>query len=434
MLLNVLSILTFLLLFWALTRSIRVFLISPIYIFVGFYSAVLFLSPLYHFNYPEKFSLAGVDEITNAEFWQVWFQYLHSLIFFMIGTLWYYENRTKRVKLLFNRSYNSTLFTRIKVPNAIKWVGIILVVTLVLFYAAAYGGKLFYRSEYIPDLALKALVSLAKILSFIAGIVLGLYYSKNKTLSSLLIALVVLANIATGSRVSFVVLVLFFLVRFISSTYSGKNLMRFSLNMSFAFVLLSFVMTLRKMTKHGLGPYLEVLYLDTGTLLKSIAFNLYYTFVFGLYATQRTLELAPADWKVISLSLNPLLGKQIGWYNYVPDLMITPFMPYTFHGQVFNMGPLFSALLFLVIGSIFCSFERRIRQLFDKKKRVFALVLVLLLALFVFYSFEYHLRSAVRYIYYSYFVLFVAWGFRQLFQLIPKKTNVKTYTSDRTIT
>ncbi|MBT8273431.1 MAG: hypothetical protein KJO77_06475, partial [Bacteroidia bacterium] len=108
----------------------------------------------------------------------------------------------------------------------------------------------------------------------------------------------------------------------------------------------------------------------------------------------------------IYISLNPLPGGMIGWYKYAPDLRLNPFAPFTLHGQVFNMGITFTSLFFLILGLIFAHFERIIRNYLVANQRGISFVLVLLLSLFLFYSFEYYLRSAVRYIYYAYFIWF----------------------------
>jgi hypothetical protein len=184
---------------------------------------------------------------------------------------------------------------------------------------------------------------------------------------------------------------------------------------------MSFVMGLRNLPEHGLIPYLTSIFKSNSELRYSIAFNTYYTFVFGVFATIRTINEATQDWNVILVSLNPLPGTLAGWYDYAPLLRLNKFAPYTLHGQIFNMGLTFTCLFFSFIGLIFSFFEKIIRKFLIENQRGISLIIVLLLSLFLFYSFEYYLRSAFRYIYYAYFILILYLVLRQLFKTIKAK-------------
>jgi hypothetical protein len=390
------------------SKTYKYFILSPIHIYLVFNYLIIVLTVLYYYFYDDKFSFYNVDKAINADFLNALKYYIVANIFFLIGSLFYYDLTKKESKILFNAKLDYTLFNKYVLPSRLLNISIMLVFIILICYVLTYGKGVFLRTEYIPEFDNKFLISIAKILSFPAVILLGLFYNTNKFKSGFNFFIIMLLTMSTGSRVTFLLLLIYLLVVFQSSGNTKKNKIRFFIQLVFSFMFMSYVLSLRKLPEHGLIPYLASIFeADNSGARNSIAFNTYYTFIFGFFVTIRTINEAAQDWHVILISLNPLPGSMVGWYNYAPDLRLNVYAPYTLHGQVFNMGMTFTCFFFLSLGLIFSYFEKIIRGLLVKNKRGISLVFVLLLSLFLFYSYEYHLRSAFRYIYYAYFVLVV---------------------------
>ncbi|OZV70817.1 O-antigen polymerase [Winogradskyella aurantia] len=382
---------------------------------------MVILSVPYYFFYEEKFSIAEVDEITSMQFWDVLNMYLIANIAFIIGFLIYHKVSTSRIKEVYNRDLNYSLFTKYKIPSYFSKIAYILSFIVIVCYLATYGDMLLQRQEYIPIFDKKFLITIAKVLSLVCSIILGLIYSKNKPLSVVLIITILVFTFGTGSRISFLILMLYFLTIFQMTGNTRANKLRFLLQIILSFVFLSYLISLRQLKEHGVIPYIATLFTEDSQILESIAFNIYYSFVFGLFATARTLSESDPNWYYIYVSVNPLPGSIVGWPDVAKELMITRFMPYTLHGQVFKMGYTFLIVFFFILGVVFSFFEKVIRKYLIRGKKRTAVLFALILALFVFYSFEYHLRSALRYIYYAYFILLVIWFLNMMWKLLPKK-------------
>ncbi|SDR75359.1 hypothetical protein SAMN04515667_0553 [Formosa sp. Hel1_31_208] len=403
----------------------KYFLLSPIHIYLIFNYLIIVLTVLYYYFYEDKISFYNVDKATNSDFLNILRYYIVANISFLAATVIYYDYSIKSNKLIFNTKLDYTLFNKYVLPKRLLNISMLLVLIIFLCYAFTYGKGIMFRVDYIPEFENKFLISIAKILSFLTVILLGLFYSDNKTKSSFGFVVVLLLNMSTGSRATFLLLLIYLLIVFQTSGNTKKNKIRFFFQLVFAFIFMAYVLSLRKLADHGLIPYIASIFSeDESGIRDSIAFNTYYTFIFGFFATIRTVNEAARDWYIIFVSLNPLPGSMVGWYNYAPLLRLNVFAPYTLHGQVFNMGMTFTCAFFFILGLIFSYFEKIVRALLINNKRGMALVLVLLLSLFLFYSYEYYLRSAFRYIYYAYFVLLIYQASSYFFK--RKKNQVKS--------
>jgi hypothetical protein len=382
---------------------------------------MVLLSVPYYYLYEDKFSIARVDEITSEQFWDVLNMYLIANIAFIVGFLIYHKVSTHRIREVYNLDLNNALFTKYKIPSYFSKIAYILTFIVIICYLATYGELLLQRYEYIPKFDKKFLITIAKVLSLVSSIILGLIYSYNKPLSVVLIITTLIFTLGTGSRISFLILMLYFLTIFQMTGNTRTNKLRFLFQIILSFVFLSYLISLRQLNEHGIIPYASAIFVGDSQILESIAFNIYYSFIFGVFATARTLSESDPNWYYIYVSINPLPGSMVGWPEVAKELMITRFMPYTLHGQVFKMGYTFLIVFFFILGVIFSFFEKVIRKYLIREKKRTAVLFALILALFVFYSFEYHLRSALRYIYYAYFILLVIWFLKKAWKLLPKK-------------
>ena len=251
---------------------------------------------------------------------------------------------------------------------------------------------------------------------------LAFAFKENKAKSRLYLIILLLISIGTGSRTVFLSLLIYVMIMFITQGNSFKNKLWFFINLLISFVFLAYLIQFRGLPTHGVIPYISSLR-EVTNAVESIFFNIYYSLIFGVYVTIKTLEEAQKDWYLIYVSLNPLPGKFVGWYDHIHKFKLNRFAPYSLHGTVFKMGKVFTFLYFFVTGLIFTYMEKKVRQYLSKKQRTLSFLITLLLLLHIAYGFEYPLRSAFRYIYYSYFIILMAYFF-SFFKSYLKKASL----------
>lgn len=402
-----------------LSRVLRYFLLSPIYIYVLFSLATIFLSLGYFYYYEDKFSLFNLDYVPEKVFLETIKLYIIALIVFLSGVLIYYEASKKKIRILFNKSYTDSLFVKYKLNKSVTTIAISIFFLVIILYFLTYGKGLFIRKDYLPDTH-RGLTILLKVFTFIEVILLGLIYSKNKTLSSILFILLITISISTGSRSVFLFYILYVCLVFISEGNNLFNKTRFLLHLLVGFVFLAFIMQLRKLDSHGLFPYIGSIGSSSTDFVRKIVFNIYYSFIYGVFVTIGTIKKSNLDWNIIFININPLPGSIVGWYDYAEKMRINFYAPYSLHGRVFKTGLVFTVIYFFITGLIFSYFEQRIRKMLNNNKRILAFLILMLLVLHIIYAFEYNMRAAIRYFYYAFFILLMGYLFRQLKKNLPK--------------
>ena len=370
MLLGAVLFVIFLGLIFFLFKVLRYLIISPTYIYLIFNVVVVILTVPYFYFYDNKFSIAEVDWIMAKDFWSVLNMYLIANIAFIFGFLLYHQVSTPKIRNLYKSDLNHKLFTKYIIPEYFIKIAYTLTLLVVVCYLFTYGKLLLVREDYIPEFENKFLITIAKVISLIGSIILGLVHNKNKYSSWFLIVVITAFTFATGSRITFLILMLYFLTIFQMSGNTKKNKLRFLFQIVISFVFLSYLISLRQLKEHGVVPYIATLFSEDSDIIESVAFNIYYSFIFGVFATARTIREADPNWYYMYVSLNPLPGSMVGWPEVAENLKLTKFMPFTLHGQVFKMGYSFLVFFFLLIGSLFSFFEKKIRKFLinDKKK------------------------------------------------------------------
>ena len=409
---------------YLLNRVLKYFLLSPVYLYIIFSFLCIVLSVLYYYYFDDKFSLFELDNVSKTNFLGIIKMYIIALISFILGVILYYDQSTKKTKKLFNNAFTDKLFFNYSVSNKITYLAIVIFLIIVFLFLITYGKGIFFREEYIPDRS-NGLTTIIKILSFIESLILGFLYKKNKIISLSLFVFFILITLGTGSRTVFLFFVLYTFLIFISNGNTFLNKVRFSIQIFFSLFLLAYIMQLRQLPEHGVIPYLKSIGSSSQDFYRSFFFNIYYSFIYGVFVTIRTVEKAQLDWNMILVNLNPLPGFLAGWYDYSNDMRINIYAPYSLHGRVFRTGTIFTIIYFIFSGLIFSYFEKKIRKLLTEGKRIYAFFLTIILVLHIVYAFEYNIRSAIRYFYYAFFIVFMVYIFKQLKKNLPKKNEQK---------
>lgn len=417
-----LLILAVLFLIFLLNRGLKYYLLSPVYIYILFSVLSLGLSTLYFYYYEPKISLFNLDKVSEGSFFSVIKMYLHALVAFLIGAVVYYDLSGKKNKLLFNKNFTEYLFIKYKSSSSLKLeiIAPIMVFSIIGMYFLLYGNGIFIRDYYINE-ASRGLKIIIQLLSFITVIILGLLNEKSKILSFSLFFLLIIISIGTGSRNTFLYYIVYIILLFLLGGNTFFNKSRLYVNLIFGFLFLSFLTGLRMLKSHGLIPYLSSITDEFNGETQNIAFNIYYSFIFGVYVTIGTLKKAVFDFGIVLTNLNPLPGRFTDWYKYADQMRLNIFAPFSLHGRVFKTGMIFTYIYFFFNGVIYMYFEKKIRYFLKDRKILLAILILIFLCLYIVFSFEYNMRSAVRMIYYAYFILLIRYLYLQVIKNLPTK-------------
>lgn len=378
---------------------------SPLVLFYLFFLTSIFISTAYHYLMPYswKFNIAQLDRIDNISFWSTINYFVKMLIYFSVGVLFY--------KYLFriHKNVNFRFDFKIKLPsikpdNIVMSSLIIIFVDIFLIWLL-YGKEIFIRNEYTVDYNKAGLMLLEYSLLFL--IFLGSVLYKDRKLFSIFIAFfVTLMCIGFGSRMATIYLLVYFFVIFILYLNKEKKIISMFFGIPFFLFFFGYNISLRFNELHGLKPYLSLPFSGSSEIIKNTFFNVYYTLIFGVFATFKTLLENPINYNDLLTSLNPAPGFLTEWYMIYKKLRINPYAPFTAIGEIFTY-PYIGFFFYFFIGMFFAHSEKIIQMLLVKKKVVRGFVLFLLTSAFIPYSFEYNLRSSVRFIYYAMFFILI---------------------------
>ncbi|MBF8149005.1 oligosaccharide repeat unit polymerase [Winogradskyella sp. F6397] len=374
-------------------------LFSPLVLFYVFFILSIVLSVAYHYwmPYDWKFNIAGTDRIVDSQLWLSIDVFVKMLIYFSLGVLFYkYAFNVRK-----NRGFKVDL--KIELPpiktNSLVNIALALTVLEIILVAMLYGKEIFIRATYAVDYNKLGVMLLEYSLLFL--IFTGsLLYKEKRTLSRVIALFVTLLCIGFGSRMATIYLLVYFFVIFILFLNKKKKFYYMVFGIPFIILFFGYNLSLRFNDTHGLGPYLYLPFSGSSEIIKNTFFNLYYTLVFGVFATFRTLAKNPVNYDYLFTSLNPAPGFLTDWYLIFKKLRINHYAPYSGIGEIFTY-PTIAFFFYFTVGMIFSHAERIIQKLFMNKKIGAGFILFLLTSAFIPFSFEYNLRSSVRFLYYA---------------------------------
>lgn len=403
-------------------KIIRFYMFSPIYIYILFSILTLSFSILYFYFYDDKFSLYNLDFVSSKDFLNIINFYLLSLNSFLFGIIFFYDFSIKKNRLLLSSKVNLEYSIEIKIKNEYKIYIVIYYIFLIFLILLIYGEALFIRSDYISFDKLKGFVNIIALMSFVACILAAIIYNEFKLTSLFLFLLLIFFYLGTGSRIIFIFIITYLIITHLLSKKRGIFYkIRFFVLLFASLFFLAYLIQLRSLPSHGIIPYSIYFFKMGYEVFENFVFNIYYMFVFGIFATIKTLKVAPHDWHIIWININPFPGFLAGWYKYASHRRINIYAPYTTHGEIFKMGKFFTFLFFFFIGLIFTYFEKKIRELINNKSFLNAFILLIFLCLNIIYSFEYNMRSSIRYLYYAYFYIFILYILKLFVKLLKVK-------------
>jgi hypothetical protein len=384
-------------------RKFSVF--SCVDFFVIFYTLVIILTILYHFFYPKylKINFYNFDLNNLTKFDINILIFIKWLVYFLIGHS-VFKITNKKYQTIISKKiiFNFKEFFKPEVAFKISTFLIIISCILVLL---DYGYGLIFRTQYIPYES--SYFKLIYNLLFLgASFLCGSYFKHNKFFYGFIISLILIFNLSIGTRLASINLVVIVFTYIINS----NKVKIVQILTSTIFVVLFFGLNLSLRSEaynHGLIPYFQIIFQKPEIILKYAIENLYYTFVFGFYATVETVkEYNEYQFNHLFISLNPLTGGLAKWYLIVDKMKLNIFAPFTGIG-ILSKHNYFFFIFTTFIGYFFSFIDNIIKENIINKKYIQPLILLLFCALFSILIFEYNLRNASRYLYYSLFIIFI---------------------------
>lgn len=385
----------------------KVVLYSTVDIFVLFFSLVVFFTVIYHYYVPEnlKFNFYNFDDIHFLRFERTIVVFLKMLYFFYFGSL-IFKILNPNLTGLKVSSDAFKIKKSINLKLLSKALIILLVLSLFLVFID-YGFEIFKRSKYIPEKS-SSFKTVYQILFIFISFFSGLLYKKNFKLSIFSLVTTLLIGLSLGSRFASLYLIFFGITLVIQQTSKVKRNLFLLWFIPFVLFFFGFNISLRtESNTHGLIPYFSTLYNKPYIIYEYTLQNIYYSFVFGFYATADTIkEYSFYSIDKLIVCLNPLPGKLTSWYSFANKLRSNIYAPFTAIGELAKFKYFFF-VYYCFLGYYFSLVDFHIKKSLNKRNYMLPVFQILILSMFIIFSFEYNLRSSNRYIYYSIIVLII---------------------------
>lgn len=393
----------------------KVFILSPVDIFIGFYFLAVIISTLYHHYYPNriKFDLYNLDSLNRKNFPAQVNVFLRMITLFLSGVFFY---------KLFSKDYRIKSMQSIKIINTsnlnlnyklIHTVTIYVFILCVTLVFLDYGSDLFYRRKYIPKDS-SVFKTIYTVLLIVLSVLSAVLFDRFKKFSILVIMTVVLIGIALGSRMATIDLAVFLVTYSLFIKSRIKQVAYFAVVIPFIIIFFGYNLSLRlESSTHGLIPYLTLSPKKIATTFEHAQFNIYYTFVYGFYATSETIKLYSESVGKLITCMSPMPGSMTNWYLFAENMRINKYAPYTAVGELAKF-PVFSFFYYIFLGFYFGFTDHFIKTQILKKRYFVPVLITLMLCLMTMFSFEYNLRSANRFVYYTAFLMLMSFIFFKL--------------------
>jgi hypothetical protein len=275
-------------------------------------------------------------------------------------------------------------------------------IPLLLSVGALSPGKIFYRQFYIhKHIGSNIVWSAGSVLSVAAIAGLGYLWAARKFRSWVIFLMLnfTVLFLGMGSRRLALIPILFAL-----GAYAAKPSRRAQLVVLISFFisiwLVQLPLAFRRLSAHGVIPYSEALPSIVSSKHAWAATGRNILISFALIGETASHRPFPA--RDLWISLSPLPGRIVGWYDIAPYHRLNAYTPTAGLGELGNAGWLSVILGSFIIGVVLAWIELRSRRLLIAGKQFFGLALITLSALFLLNFIQYNLRTAVRFLYYAF--------------------------------
>ena len=288
------------------------------------------------------------------------------------------------------------------------------IVTPAVLFVSSYGWDLFSRTEYIPE-NIGSFKFLGKVILVIMLFQLRAIV-KSEILISFVYVLYFFILLGYGSRM----LALLPLINFISLSTNSRSRggffdLAFHLLLCILFVMI--VIQFRRLSVHGIFPYLNDLFTNGINLdIAIFAVNYLTTYSYSLTAFL-TSEISYSN-SYFYTSINPMFGNIAGWPEIKDGLRVNRYVPYNGLSELATTGYGVLAMYFISVGFLLKGMERYFYRSF-----LGIMVVMCISGLFTVEILQYNLRSATRLLYYSAILLFSCSIYLKIRAFLPKKND-----------
>jgi hypothetical protein len=348
----------------------KLVLYSPVDLFVIYYALVLFFTLLYQNFIPYflKVNLYNFDRISSYRCAATTDVFVLMIVLFILGTFTYKTVNKKQYKTLhiIPLQFNTTKISA-KSDVLQKAMFVFLFVAMILVFLD-YGMELFSRPKYLPNKA-STYKTIYQVLFIFISFLSGILYHKKKQSSLFAIVITILVGFSMGSRFASVNLILYGLTIFVFINTRFSKIFFLIWFTIFVFFFFGFNISLRSETNvHGLLPYTMLVFEKPEILYLYALKNVYYSFIFGFYATADTIkEYAFYSWDTLWTCLNPLPGRMTNWYEIADRMRSNIYAPFTAIGELSKYKGFF-ILYYFMIGYYFTKVDFFIKSSFQNKK------------------------------------------------------------------
>ena len=290
-----------------------------------------------------------------------------------------------------------------------------LVCTVSNLFAYGWDG-LIYRTYYIPDANIFIIIAqLFGVLTTLLAAILACRSSRKSKSVALVCFLVALTLIfAKGSRYAVIAFIIFQLLPSIvgaERSHSGLVMLKILITVFLSFFLLHASLFFRSDSQYGLAPYItklpEAYYAISDMDYKSL-WDSFLNITFSVPVTEVTIQNGVHDIASLLISLSPLSGDSVGWYEIAQSRRISEEIPFSALGELYGYSPLILVFYFLFVGAVFSIVEYELENSHPKIRGFLVLFSFGFCLLFGLFVLQYNLRSSTRMIYYLAGVLIVS--------------------------
>jgi hypothetical protein len=301
-----------------------------------------------------------------------------------------------------------------------KYYFIFVFLSLCPIFLMILGGgfeEIFLRFEYI-SLKIPEFVNLGRNTAILGVIICGILVSTNRRLKLLpffIFMLYLILFFSYASRI-FGMLPVFYLVGQLLFCFIVEKRNR-SIKYKFllVFVALPFLLqvplTLRNLMPQGLIPFISFINMNG---IQDIIFSdealtdFFANLFFSVPLTAYVIEHGKLQIDDLLLSLNPLLGSMIGWYDVYQKYRVSKYIPFNAPGELLNVNFFLAAIYYWLLGIYFSFLGSSIIK-HIKKNQIIRSGLILTFAFsIIFIATQYNLRSVTRLIYYCIFLQIIS--------------------------
>lgn len=300
---------------------------------------------------------------------------------------------------------------------------VLFIVFFILLVSCYYLGfsELLYRQVYETgvNIQVKSLRALVELMTSVSPVILGYLYVKSSNrlfTSAVVFVLFLYVLYYLGLTTRFVALVpLLFYFGYSIGGGRSKTLLLSCLVM-FPF-LIYIPLNSRAMGEFGLFPIFNWIVSGMpsqfGNGYDSIDRRMLRNFFHGYLVTYEVIM----DWPDIPnryfwVSVNPLPGSMVGWYDVAQHLRVNMYVPYNMFGQLISHGWFLYFSSMFAVGSGLAFLDKTIGS--ERVGTVLKVMIFLFGLMFILLSFQYNLRSSVRFFYLALILASVALVYNKL--------------------